>query len=219
MTEAEWLGWNGDPCSLLDSVRDRVSERKLRLFACACCWRIAHLLSDERSHRAVQIGERFADGQVDKEALTTAKVSAHAAHFAAATEAIFCPEANAAACAFYTVTFPAIYTFAAANRATACVGPKKEAEQQEQCRLFRDLLGNPFRPAPSLAPSILSWDGGTGPKLATAIYDECAFGRLPVLADALEDAGCTDAAILGHCRDPGPHARGCWVVDLLLGKA
>ena len=54
--------------------------------------------------------------------------------------------------------------------------------------------------------------------LAQAIYEERRFGDLPVLADALEEAGCTDADILSHCRGPGPHVRGCWVVDLLLGK-
>jgi hypothetical protein len=59
---------------------------------------------------------------------------------------------------------------------------------------------------------------GTVPKLAAAIYDERAFDRLPVVADALEDAGCTDAAILGHCRAGGEHVRGCWAVDLELGK-
>ena len=64
----------------------------------------------------------------------------------------------------------------------------------------------------------LAWNGGTIHHLAQAIYDERAFDRLPILADALEDAGCTDAAILDHCRQPGEHVRGCWVVDLLLGK-
>jgi hypothetical protein len=84
--------------------------------------------------------------------------------------------------------------------------------------ILRDLFGNPFRPAPSLAPAVLTWDGGTIPKLAAAVYDERAFDRLPVLADALEDAGCTDADILGHCRGGGEHVRGCWAVDLVLGK-
>jgi hypothetical protein len=86
-----------------------------------------------------------------------------------------------------------------------------------QVSILKDIL-NPFRSAPSLAPAILTWDGGTVPKLAAAIYDERAFDRLPVLADALEDAGCTDAGILGHCRSGGGHVRGCWVVDLVLGK-
>jgi hypothetical protein len=84
--------------------------------------------------------------------------------------------------------------------------------------LFRDLFGYPSRPAPSLAPSVLAYGGGTVPRLAAAIYEERAFDRLPVLADALEDAGCTDADILGHCRAGGEHVRGCWVVDLALRK-
>jgi hypothetical protein len=69
-----------------------------------------------------------------------------------------------------------------------------------------------------LHPSWLRWDDGTIPKLAQAIYDERAFDHLPVLADALEEAGCANADILAHCRGPGEHVRGCWVVDLLLGK-
>jgi hypothetical protein len=54
--------------------------------------------------------------------------------------------------------------------------------------------------------------------MAEVIYADSAFDRLPVLADALEEAGCTISDILDHCRGPGPHVRGCWVVDLLLGK-
>ena len=65
----------------------------------------------------------------------------------------------------------------------------------------------------------LAWNDGTIRKMAQVIYGDRAFDRLPLLADALEDAGCTDADILGHCRTPGEHVRGCWVVDLLLGKS
>jgi len=68
-------------------------------------------------------------------------------------------------------------------------------------------------------PDWLTWNGGTVPKLAQGIYDEVRFQDLPVLADALEEAGCTYAAILDHCRQSGGHARGCWAVDLLLGKS
>jgi len=71
---------------------------------------------------------------------------------------------------------------------------------------------------PVIRPAWLSWSSGIISKLAQAIQADQAFERLPVLADALEEAGCTDAAILAHCRGPGPHVRGCWVVDLLLGK-
>jgi hypothetical protein len=87
-----------------------------------------------------------------------------------------------------------------------------------QARLVRCVFGNPFRPAPRLDPAWLAWDDGAARKLAEAAYDERAFDRLPVLADALEDAGCTDPELLGHLRSGGEHARGCWAVDLLLGK-
>jgi hypothetical protein len=92
-----------------------------------------------------------------------------------------------------------------------------DAERAAQCPLLRDIFGNPFRPVP-LHPAWLAWNDGTVPKLAQAIYEERAFDRLPVLGDALEEAGCTDADILSHCRSGGEHVRGCWVIDLLLGK-
>jgi len=63
-----------------------------------------------------------------------------------------------------------------------------------------------------------AWLTPTVASLARGIYTDRAFDRLPILADALQDAGCDSADILGHCRGPGPHVRGCWVVDLVLGK-
>ena len=99
-----------------------------------------------------------------------------------------------------------------------------DAELGALCGLVRELFGNPFRPV-SLAPAILAWNDAAVVHLARAAYDERHLpegtldnGRLAVLADALEEAGCTDADILGHCRSGGEHVRGCWVVDLLLGK-
>lgn len=83
---------------------------------------------------------------------------------------------------------------------------------------LRDIFGNPFRTI-SADSRWLEWNDRTLPKLAQAIYDEFAFDRLPILADALEEAGCTDPDIFDHCRQPGEHVRGCWVVDLLLGKS
>jgi hypothetical protein len=85
-------------------------------------------------------------------------------------------------------------------------------------RLFHDIFGNPFRPLPNLDPSWLHWHEGIIPKLAQWIYDSGDFANMPSLADALEVAGCTNQDILVHCRGSGPHVRGCWVVDLLLGK-
>jgi hypothetical protein len=81
------------------------------------------------------------------------------------------------------------------------------------CKLIREIFG-PFRPV-TTDPTCLT---PTVKKLAAAIYDEKAFDRLPILADALEEAGCSNEEILVHCRGPGPHVRGCWAVDLVLGK-
>ncbi len=81
--------------------------------------------------------------------------------------------------------------------------------------LFGPIL---FRPT-ALSPSCMAWNDGAVRKMAQLIYDDRAFDRLPLLADALEDAGCTDADILDHCRGGAEHVRGCWVVDLLLGKS
>jgi hypothetical protein len=83
-----------------------------------------------------------------------------------------------------------------------------------QCDLLRDIFGNPFRPV-NLDHSWLT------PKtvgLAQAIYDQRTFDRMPILADALEEVGCADPENLNHCRGSDPHVRGCWVVDLLLGR-
>jgi hypothetical protein len=84
--------------------------------------------------------------------------------------------------------------------------------------LFHELSGPClFRPVP-IDRSCLAWNGGAVRKMAQRIYDDRRFADLPVLADALEDADCGDAAILAHCRGPGEHVRGCWVVDLLTGR-
>jgi hypothetical protein len=86
-----------------------------------------------------------------------------------------------------------------------------------QASLIREIFGNPLRGA-AIQPSWLDWNGGAVVRIAQGIDAERAFDRLPVLADALEEAGCTDPAILSHCRGPGPHVRGCWVLDLLTGR-
>jgi hypothetical protein len=84
--------------------------------------------------------------------------------------------------------------------------------------VLHELFGNPFRPV-VLDPRCLAWNDRCVERVAHRIYDERRFTDLPILADALEDAGCDIADILAHCRGPGPHLRGCWVVDLLLGKS
>ena len=93
----------------------------------------------------------------------------------------------------------------------------KEHQKPALKHLLYCIFDNPFRPV-AIDPAWLTWHDSTVPRMSQAIYDERAFDRLPILADALEEAGCTNADILGHCRGPGPHVRGCRVVDLLLGK-
>ena len=93
-----------------------------------------------------------------------------------------------------------------------------EWERAAQCRLIRDIFGDPSRPA-VIKPAWLAWNDGTIPGIASAVYEGRSFDRMPILGDALEDAGCDDRDILRHCRSRGAHVRGCWVVDAILGKS
>src|SRR5581483_9370855 len=90
-----------------------------------------------------------------------------------------------------------------------------EEERAKPCSWIRDMFPNPFQPV-IFDPQ---WRTQKALALANQIYTDRAFDRMPILADALEEAGCTNADILNHCRQPGEHVRGCWVVDLLLGKS
>jgi hypothetical protein len=194
------------------------------------------LLADARSAEAVEVAERFADGLAGADELMAAEAAAVAARNmtvaslapGAGPENPVCSAARAAASVAYSpsatgrpnrnawVSVSFVISWAQCARfdgADRRDGPENLA----QCSLIRDIFGNPFRRV-SVDPSWLKWGGGTIAKLAATIYAERAFDRLPVLADALEDAGCTDAEILGHCRSGGEHVRGCWAVDLLLGR-
>jgi hypothetical protein len=233
VTEAEWLVC-GDPEAMLKFLRGKISERKLRLFGVACCRRIWHLLDDERSRVAVEVAERFADGLASEEERAARRQEA----LAASNEARLAFEAHpergwdalclaevAADAADYALYTPGLAKTAhhawkavayARNVNRTAVG--SEEEKLAQCRLLREVMGNPFRPV-ALDPLWLRWNDGTLVALSHLIYHERGFERLPLLADALEDAGCTNADVLNHFRGPGIHVRGCWVVDLLLGKA
>jgi hypothetical protein len=243
VTEAEWLACR-TPKSMLDWLVERSGEerlhsytRKLRLWACACVRRCWELLGDESGRKAVVVAERFADGLADEQELDAARATVEAAvqtmpagppghwarYYSRETPASLVsrgmhPEAMWAAgeagnLAGYYAGNPDVPHPVAAPEATAA----RFTEAAAHCALLREVIGNPFRPVrPN--PSWLSWNDGVAVKLARVIYEERRFADLPILADALEDAGCTDADILGHCRSGGEHVRGCWVVDLLLGK-
>jgi len=108
-----------------------------------------------------------------------------------------------------------ILGFAAACRSGLIADDRRKNSPVEW---LRDIFGNPFQPLPTIDSSWLSWNDRSIRKLAQAIYDDRTFDRLPILADALEESGCHNEDILAHCRAPGPHVRGCWIVDLVLGK-
>jgi hypothetical protein len=94
----------------------------------------------------------------------------------------------------------------------------QDAERREQAALLREIIGNPFRPPSALSAAVRAWNDGTVVAIARPIYDDRAYDRLPILADALEDAGLSDDTVLSHLRSPGPHVRGCWALDLVLDE-
>jgi hypothetical protein len=202
--------------------RSRVSDRKLRLFAVACCRRLWPLLRDERSRRAVEVAESYADGTAS-ESQRQAADQAAAEAFTEASAPLFSRSANASlVIACWEVAGEAARN-TLLNCSTACYDysfkfwtyrRQREEARRDHLGLLRDLFGNPFRPVTTDS----AWLTSTVVTLATGIYVDRAFDRLPILTDSLQDAGCESADILDHCRGPAPHVRGCWVVDLVLGK-
>lgn len=247
VNEAEWLR-SSEPAPMLALLEGKVSERKLRLVAVACCRRAWPNIAELTSRIAVEVAERHADGTASDEELQNAYSNARQAadetnpmrpgqpmrdwddpltNQAQAVHYL----ASACACAAY----PPGLAFAAAIEAESDVALGVAMTQQHReghaneesaiADLVRDIFGNPLRPALTVYPAWLTWQGGTVAKLAVAAYDERRLpegtldpARLAVLADALEDAGCADAELLAHLRGPVIHVRGCWAVDLLLGK-
>ncbi|SRR5579885_2197733 len=223
----------------------RPSERKLRLFAVTCCARIASLFRDERSRAAVRTSAGYADGRVGEEGLRAAQAAAWEAVHAntpgvfaeyvsvaggsgtptgksqfwaarAAAEAAS-PEIEEVVLSVSDVERAAIQAATETDSAAtwaAAIGAAVRAD------LVREIFGNPFRPSPPVPEAVLAWNGATVRRLAESIYADRTPERLPMLADALLDAGCDDEDLIAHCRSGGPHALpGCWAVDLILGKS
>ncbi len=227
MTEAEWLAGTNPPL-MFKAIWRNISERKLRLFTCACCRRIWHVLSDHLTRPAVELAERLADGagtEGDWDRVYSALIS-HASE-SPDLEPLQVSAALGAACSYLRRDYPRIITIGlrSACRAAAALAPETRApvppfsdqalhEEARQADLMRDVFGNPFRPVP--CPP--DWRTSTVMALAHGIYEDRAFDRMPILADALQDAGCDNDTVLDHCRGEGPHARGCWVVDSVLGR-
>jgi hypothetical protein len=241
VTEAEWLACTA-PQKMLNILEGKVSERKLRLFAVACCRRFRTFMTDE-DWAVVEAAEMFAEGRLSRWRLRKRLRFADASWREHSTF----PQNFAAnypirqALSVIEWTGPGLLVGDAANSlliAAYWSGPKgydraninaryaaRETERTMQVTTVRCLFSNPFCPV-SLAPTILVWNDRVVVRLAQAAYEDRHLPegtldntQLLILADALEEAGCTNADVLGHLRGPGPHVRGCWVDDLCLGKS
>jgi hypothetical protein len=221
MTEAEWLAC-GEAQEMIAFLRrkrrGRPSDRKLRLFVVACAKHFWHLLSEDRYRNAVTVAERHADAKASLSEMSVAGNIATMPVFTDLDASILAANDTARASAFADLPYAITQVLRRSSEAVSDVsGSGSRGNRRFQVHLLREIIGNPFRPV-SIDASWLSWNEGMIPSLAQAIYDDRTFDRLPILADALEDAGCTERTILDHCHGPGPHVRGCWVVDLILGK-
>jgi hypothetical protein len=201
MTEADWDRC-ADPEGMLEFLRGRAGERRLRLFVCACWRRWGEDLARRgRGPRLLETAgdlERLADGRAPLRPLDewATTLLAHPAWVAAGQT---------------------VRALLGRGDETGAPGPI--------ARLLRDLF-DPFRPPPIAEPAVRAWHGGAVVRLARSAYEdrEMPAGtldrtRLAVLADMLEEAGCADPRLLGHLRGPGPHVRGCFAVDAILGES
>jgi hypothetical protein len=244
MTQGEWLVCT-DVQLMLDFLQNKASDRKLRLLAVACVRQVWHSLSDVESRRATECAEQFADGLVGPKALSVAYRMAAKAwrsiarpwdstterpHYFAALAAVRATWSEGWEQGTHRAVQDA--AFAAAKSIWAeddyrqgDDGWRESAVAQkvfeQQSLLVRDVFGDPFDSLSSDSCSVTP----IVTNIARAAYEErrLPFGeldapRLAILADALEDSDCKNAGILSHLRGPGIHVRGCWVVDLCLGK-
>ena len=188
-------------------LKGRTRDRKLRLFAVACCRRIWHLMADEQSRIAVEVAERFADGMATEEELKLNRIAAEATHAAyaagdltwtsfapihatfafskreaAAGAAANCAAAKADISGDYVCNLAADAVDWLARASPEASSPRKGTEKQRQCDALRCVICNPLRPH-AINPAWLAWNNGTVRRIAQSIYDNRAFDRMPILAD------------------------------------
>jgi hypothetical protein len=217
MTEAQWLAC-ADVSPMVDHLGEAASDRKLRLFAIACCRRVWHLLGDQRSREIIAVAERYADGDANDEELAAAGEAASNVDNGTLDAEDYAAEAASSLCWRVDDGFGSGYH---AKLLWYDVQYTLGKAGDQLSGLLRDVIGDPFRRV-GLSPA---WRTPTSVALAQAAYNErnpaggeLDMAQLLVLADALEEAGCTEQLILDHLRAPGPHVRGCFAVDLVLGK-
>jgi hypothetical protein len=219
-------------------LSSRASRRTLRLFAVACCRGIWQFLDAGASREAVELAEQIADqpfadqrARPRRDELYRARNGARAAANRATGGRRDARYAAARALGVSLSMVDAGMVSFCAIRAAGRLTPERPGGAEAAGRLrqagyLRCIFGPlPFRAAPVIDSSWLAWGGGTVPRLAEGVYEGRSLpagtfdaARLTVLADALEDAGCNDSELLGHLRSGGIHVRGCWALDLVLGK-
>jgi hypothetical protein len=238
MTEEEWVKY-GRSIQSLEAQLGWPSPRKQRLFAVACCRRIEHALPpDSRWRDALVVAERYADRLAKRDELAAAcpkvkhtpvrratyadllrefaEVSVGwACHTRMRKYAGQIPHNAACAAAYAALPQDEPYVPPAESRHRRRWFAAERREVVAQISLVYEVCGNPFRPA-TFSPT---WRTSTAVALAKTMYESGDFGAMPILADALQDADCDSEDVLTHCRDAKQiHVRGCWVVDLVLGK-
>jgi hypothetical protein len=248
MTKAEWLAC-GEPEVMLSFLRNRVSDRKLRLFAVACCRRIWPLLIDDRSRQAIVLAERFAErcaSRAERVAARTAALAAvqtswrnappndpdawrawrskascqataaSAAQWSAARSA-YEAACNCARKAWYVRAAVAVAEKVMPVASSELWARTEREEKARQVAIICDVVGDPFRSV-GIGPEPPNWRTEDVKELARRIDAEQSYDRLPSLAETLRGAGCGEEDLIEHCRQGTDHVRGCWAIDLLLGK-
>jgi hypothetical protein len=232
MNEGQWLAAIS-PRGGLDYLcgpevaahRRKAGRRKLRLFLCSCVRRVWGLIPRGPLCEAVELGERLCEGEdvaaridalgdLEVEGPLVGRHAGLAAKACVATS-LWHAAVTGSEAAARAAGWARLQAEGGQNMQTRDQG--EATEHRAQAELLREIVGNPFRLVRP-DPAWLRWNHRTLPAMAEAIYTARTFQQLPLLADALEEAGCTDAELLNHCRRTEGHVRGCWVIDLLLGK-
>jgi hypothetical protein len=221
VTEAEWLALDRVNTPHMDWLRRRGTRRQFFLAAAAWARQVEDRMTGPRFRDLLPAVEAYADGSRTADELTRQVRRAEDVYYER-TEALqrvgLSPTAAVRQLAADVVALQAADPrddwIAAINALKAAGGVGKKGLRSQQVTVLHDIFGNPFRPLTFES----AWRTSTAVGLAESIYTARDFAAMPILADALEESGCENSDVLAHCRGPGPHVRGCWVVDLVLGK-
>ena len=219
MTEPEWMAC-GDWRALESHARPLLSRRELRLLACAILRREWAKLEGKAGRAAVEAAEQFADGLIADDGRSKRLRAAVRRRVELLSRRVFGVGGDSRHTELCLVSAAGLAAeepnedVVLMRLSTIFGAPNLKLSFGAWPVLIRDIAGNPFRPASFDA----AWRTADALGLARSAYESRDFGLLPVLADALEEAGCDSADLLSHLRGGGPHARGCWALDLVLGK-